>query len=369
MGRVYKRKGQDWHYVRLYWQGKYLTFSHYHGERMTEKTAVKLLGQIQGDIERKVFNALKYKQGQSPVSEYLHEWMAVCESSWAVGTRKAYSSYIRNHLEPFFEENRVVVQEVRKQILDRLRLWLMGERKLTGQTAWHIINGCLRSCLHHAWESELIDHMPPFPRRKEYTIPQHTVKYVTRDVQSAILDAIPSEHRPVFLWLSLHLRRPSEAMGLRREDFDPVRRIFTLRHGVSGRQDVDHTKTRTEDEIPCHGDYRAILEGMRHEYPFSPYMFTCKTSRQKGNRYTHTILRNIWLEACKKVGVSLTLYQGTKHSTAQGYLDDGYSFEQLRVVTGHTSLASVKHYASATVEIRRGLMERKVVPLRKAENS
>ena len=78
-------------------------------------------------------------------------------------------------------------------------------------------------------------------------------------------------------------------------------------------------------------------------------------------------VRNIWLDACKKVGVTVTMHQGTKHSTAQSYLDDGYSFEQLRVVTGHASIASVKHYASATVEHRRSLLERRVVPLRKRE--
>ena len=76
---------------------------------------------------------------------------------------------------------------------------------------------------------------------------------------------------------------------------------------------------------------------------------------------------NIWREACKKAGVTITMYQGTKHSTAQSYLDDGYSFEQLKEVTGHASIASVRHYATATVEHRRSLLERKAVPMKRRE--
>lgn len=53
--------------------------------------------------------------------------------------------------------------------------------------------------------------------------------------------------------------------------------------------------------------------------------------------------------------------------TAQAYLDAGYSFEDLKIVTGHQSMGSVKHYAHATIETRRALMDRRVVPIRKVE--
>ena len=103
---------------------------------------------------------------------------------------------------------------------------------------------------------------------------------------------------------------------------------------------------------------------MTFPFPFSPFMFTCRSSRHPQKRYSKDILNKAWNDACAKVGVTISLYQGTKHSSAQSYLDSGYSFEQVMLVTGHKSMSSVKHYAHAEIEHRRSLMERRVVPLR-----
>ncbi len=55
-GSVHQQKGADWWYVRKYHKGHYYSFSWYHGERMeSERMALKLLGQIQGDIGLAVF--------------------------------------------------------------------------------------------------------------------------------------------------------------------------------------------------------------------------------------------------------------------------------------------------------------------------
>lgn len=111
-GSVQKRAGADWWYVRLYWQKKYRNFTWYGGNRMySDKIAYKLLSQIQGDIERGVFNPLKYTKGQSPIAAYLWEWYEINESTWAPATAKAYHSYIKIHLEPYFLHSRIVVQD------------------------------------------------------------------------------------------------------------------------------------------------------------------------------------------------------------------------------------------------------------------
>ncbi len=362
-GSVHQQKGADWWYVRKYHKGHYYSFSWYHGERMeSERMALKLLGQIQGDIERGVFNPLKYSKGQSPIAAYLKEWLSLNESRWSPATASTYRSYVTTHLEPYFRDSRVVIQEVRKAVLDRLRLHLV-EKGLSGQTAFSIINGCLKSCLHYAWESEVIDHMPPFPRRKDFAIKAEPLRYISLDVQRSIIEAADPEHRPVLWWLALHMRRPSEAISLRKSDYDPERKIFLLRHGQSARKNVDHIKTRDVHELPCHAQMVQILRDMKHAHPFSPFMFTCESSKQPGKQYTKEILNRIWRDACKKVGVSINLYNGTKHSTAQSYVDCGYTPEQTMLVLGSKSMSTVRHYTEMDkVEIRRNLME-KVVPM------
>ena len=122
------RRPQGWWFVRLYHQRKYYTFSWYHNGRMwDERDARKLLSQIQGDIERGTFNPLRYTKGQSPVAEFIREWYEINESRWSPATRQTYKTYLDRHLVPYFKDSRIVIQEVRKQVLDRLRIRLMQD--------------------------------------------------------------------------------------------------------------------------------------------------------------------------------------------------------------------------------------------------
>lgn len=302
-GSIHKRGDAGWWFVRLYWQKKYYTFAWYHNDRMySEKIAQRLLNQIQGDIERGVFNPLRYTKGQSPVSAFLWEWWELHESQWAPATSAAYKSYIKIHLEPYFKYSKVVIQEIRKPVLDKL-LKDLRAKGVSGLTCHHIINGCLRACIRYAWESELIDHMPPFPRRKEYGIQRKSVRYISLETQAAIIEAMEECHRPIFLWLSYHMRRPSEAMALRKSDYDPENRVFHLQHGRSFNKNVDHIKTTDEHILPCHGAMVDFFDRYKSDHPFSPYMFTNPCADNKDKQYNESSLFLIWRRACEKVGV------------------------------------------------------------------
>ena len=61
--------------------------------------------------------------------------------------------------------------------------------------------------------------------------------------------------------------------------------------------------------------------------------------------------------------MKINLYNGTKHSTAQSYVDAGYTPEQTQIVLGSKSMNTVKQYTEMDkIEIRRALMD-KVVPI------
>ncbi len=369
-GSVHKRKDADWWFVRFYWQGKYYTFSWYQNNRMySEKIARKLLAQIQGDVERKVFNPLRYTKGQSPVASFLWEWWEIHEAQWAPATTAAYKSYIKHHLEPYFRHSKVVLQEIRKPVLDRL-LMALKAKEVSGLTCHHIINGCLRACIRYAWESELIDHMPPFPRRKDYGITKRAIRYISIETQRQIIETMEECHRPLFYWLSYHMRRPSEAMALRKADYNPKDRTFTLRHGVSYNKNVDRIKTSDEHILPCHAEMVQYFDNYRSDYPFSPFMFTNPYADNKDKQYNESSLYQIWKKACDTVGVSINLYNGTKHSTAQSYVDDGYTPEQTMQVLGSKSMNTVKQYTDMEkVEIRRRLLDRVVVNIKEGKKT
>ena len=78
-------------------------------------------------------------------------------------------------------------------------------------------------------------------------------------------------------------------------------------------------------------------------------------------------LRNISEAATAKVGVRINLYNWTKHSTAQSYVEDGLTPEQVQIVLGSKSMNTVRQYTDLDkIEIRRALLD-KVVQIRKVE--
>ena len=203
--------------------------------------------------------------------------------------------------------------------------------------------------------------MPPFPKKGMYHIQEPIIKWIPEDRQMKIINAIPEEHRPIFLWLKYHLRRPSEAMALLREDYYEIEGIFIIRRSISNRVEIERTKTGAV-HIPCHSDFRELAERIKR-HP-TKYFFTCRSSRKDGKRYTREILAQVWKKACEEVSESIGLYQGLKHSSCCQYVNEkGLSLSELQTITDHARLDSVKKYAQVEVARKRELMNRKVVPI------
>jgi integrase len=215
--------------------------------------------------------------------------------------------------------------------------------------------------MDYAWRSRKIPEMPPFPKRSDYQLVNPTIKWLPENRQMAIIDAIPEEHQPVFLWLKYHLRRPSEACALYLEDFDPFNKVFTIRRSISFRRMVDSTKTNVEHVIPCHPDFEAVAFKL-FKKQVGPFFFTNPLARKEGKRYTNESLNNIWKKACKAAGEDIDLYSGLKHSSCSQYINEkGLSLTDLQAITDHASLESVRKYAKMEVSRKRELMSRPTV--------
>lgn len=363
-GSIHRRSdlNHPWYYIKWYWEEKYYTIAWSNGRMMYNLKgpdgAEKLLHQMQGDAESGAFSLEKYLRGQSQVVPFLYEWLEECKGNWSPGTYRGYCSLVRNHLEKYFSKHQYALPEVQLNVINKIK----NELQLTPKGKKNVVD-CLHSAMDYACRSRLIDFMPKFPKRGDYQIEDADPKYISPDIQREIIEAMPIQHRPIFLFLAYHMRRPSEAMRLMKEDYDPVRKCFKIQRGISSNQEVEFTKTKKRHEIPCSNMFIPVLESLKTEYPFSPYIFTTRESKHPHKRYTRAILGRLWKDACKKVGVTISLYEGTKHSTAQYYLDQGYSYEQLQIITDHASKESVKRYAHALLENKRALLDGDVVPL------
>ncbi|MEE9495316.1 MAG: tyrosine-type recombinase/integrase [Desulfobacterales bacterium] len=192
------------------------------------------------------------------------------------------------------------------------------------------------------------------------------------DRQIKIIEAIPTIHQPIFWFLKHHLRRPSEAMALYKDDYDPNLDAFIIRRTISARKLVNRTKAGVEHIIPCHSAFKPILLDLNDRPPqyISPFLFTCPSSRLEGKRYSHSIMSKLWKDACKRAGESISMYAGLKHSSCCQYINEkGLSMSDLQAITDHARLDSVKRYAKTELARKRELMERKVIRLEERRGS
>jgi integrase len=329
----------------------------YNGEFMYhQKLADKCLATIQSDYEKYMrgegaFRIEKYTgKGWTDVIEYFQEWLEIKRSK-KPATYKGYRSFLNNWIKPFFEKHPVMLHEIK---LDTLYA-LLDFVKLSPKGKYNVMN-CFHAFMVFAWRSERIPEVPPFPEKSEYGLVQPVIKWLPEERQMRIINAIPEEHRPIFLWLKYHLRRPSEACALRKEDYDPFNDVFIIRRTLSARQLVESTKTNTIHVIPCHSEFNPIAKQLL-KTP-GHFLFQNPRGTRKGGRYSVESMNLLWRKACQAAGESIDMYSGLKHSSCCQYLNDkGLSISELQIITDHANMESVKRYGKIEIDRKRQLLE------------
>jgi integrase len=333
---------------------------HYKGEPLYDRRmAQKLLACMQADVEKSVFRIEQYTKIPSNVGDYLKEWLKAVKPTLAPATYKDYRGSIENYLIPFFEKEPIQLHEVRYDTLVRI----LNSIKRGGKGKLNVMY-CLHACLDFAWRSGRIPVVPPFPKRKAYNITDTPIVWLPEDRQRAVIEAIPTEHQPIFWWLKFHLRRPCEAASLHKVDFDG--KVFIIHRSFSDRQLIQRTKTGEIHYVPMVDEFIPYYEAEKAKQEsgliVSPYFFINPKGERPGQPYTGKALSRLWKEACAKVGESIPLYPGVKHSSCSQLVNEhGYSIHEVQMATDHARLESVKRYAKVEVSARKALLEKKVI--------
>ena len=340
----------------------------YKGEKMySRKTAEKLLALMQAEVENGTFYLEKYLNVSfSEVIPFIDGWLEGLPGTVSPATLKGYRSYVKNHIGPYFKKrNNLTLADIQLDTIKDLMRSLKNTKRepLSPKMKLNVIS-CLHVILDEAWRSRRIVAMPAFPRANEYQLEEPVIKWLPEDRQLSILEKIPQEHQPIFYFLKYHLRRPAEAIALHKEDFDGV--SFRIHRSISARQLTGKTKTGEIHNIPCHPDFRELLDiekdkQIRHGLIFSPFMFVNPMARRQGKRYTNESLNIIWKAACKEAGEDIDLYSGLKHSSCSQYINErGLSESELQVITDHARLESVRRYAKTEVARKMELMVKRI---------
>lgn len=347
--------------VQFYHRGRKGWLTHYDGIPLYSlELANKLRARAQEDVEAEakgegIFRWERYTRQSIDTLAYLWDWLEIEKPHLAKATYQGYYYAISKHLEPFFQVHPVPLRKLNYTLLMTLLNSMTG---LAGKSRQNVI-GTLRACLSFALKDQRITAIPPFPAQKKYNIQKPVVLWLPEERQLKVIDAIPKQHQPIFAWAKWHYRRPNEACALQKADFDGNN--FYVRWGFSAGELHPYTKTKKEFETPCDDEFRPYLEFMTKG--FSNFFFQNPRALNRERHYTVWVMRRIWKIACRKVGESIDLYQGLKHSSCCQFLNEkGGTLTELAEITGQ-DLTSLQHYVTTEVARKRELMGRKVVTL------
>lgn len=353
----------------LHGGGKFWMRHHDKAKCIGYEMASRCLNQMRTDWEaycrgERAFDINKYRGSYTDVIPYLQAWLKTKEGKVTPGTFKLYSGSISKHLIPFFERHPVQLHEIQKDTIDLL----VSELTCAPKTRKNIVN-VLHACLVDANVSNRIPKMPGFPKKGDYQIKKKPILWITEAEKDAIFEHIPEEHLPIFWWLRLSWRREGEAIALLKTDYDPRIDAFVIHRGVSDRKIAEKTKDGEIHVWPCDERFKPYLKKILKQREFSPFMFTCQSSRMEGKRYTREILMKAWKDACAKVGIVIDIHRGLRTSGASSAINEfNWSLEEAQIHGQWSKVDTLKEfYGKYDLERIRGLQKRMVIPMKKRE--
>jgi integrase len=192
--------------------------------------------------------------------------------------------------------------------------------------------------------------MPKFP---EFEIPEADFRTIDLDQQDAIIQAIPDQmDRAYILFTARQMVRPSETRALFWEDVDFRHDRVTIRRHFSLNELRETTKSKRIKILPLHAEVRDSLQRLPHHIR-SPFVF-----QKDGRPYSESYGRKLWNRVTAEKGIDISLYQGTRHSSATEAVSR-VGMDVVQEFLGHTRRAMTKRYARITVDSLRAVFPEK----------
>ena len=176
--------------------------------------------------------------------------------------------------------------------------------------------------------------------------------------QEAIINDIKA-HEPLRVWLCIKWLatyiaiRPGEMRGLTEGHVDRQRGLLIVPHPKEKRAKII---TLIEEDIEI---VRALPLAFNPDMPFFRHERNLKGGVKAGSRLGHRAIYLAWKRACGRMGIEgVSLYPGTKHSTAMGYREI-CTPEQIMAMTLHRTGAAFRRYFQTGGEDLKNLFERR----------
>jgi integrase len=197
------------------------------------------------------------------------------------------------------------------------------------------IMSCLHAMLSDAKKFGDIGIIPAFPK---INVPESDIRTIDLDLQDKIVNAIADQMDHAYiLFTAREMVRPSETRALWWEDIDFKHDRVTIRRHFSLNELRATTKAKQIKILPLDAETKAALERLPRHIS-SPFVF-----QRAGCPYSESYARKLWNKVCSENGVKISLYQGTRHSSATEAVDR-VGMDRVQEFLGHTKPAMTRRY-------------------------
>ncbi len=205
----------------------------------------------------------------------------------------------------------------------------------------------LNFILNYAFDREVISKKPTTPKTKKAEV-RDVENFLTDLEQEKILSKITDPlYRAMIECLIIYAMRPCEIRALTWGDLDFGGRVISIsRHYSDGSTLTEGRKSNNKIHyLPMTEKFLDLIRSMPHSINKNELLFKGK----HGGPVGANVLGRHWGNACKQAKIKhIELYEGTKHSRLSFLKRQGYSDDQLILLSGHTNVETLKRYAQIT---------------------
>lgn len=332
-------------HVYLYSDSRGNAFSSY-------EQAERILTKIRAEIDAGNFDITRYvaeKLKPLRFTNWSNEWLR--KKSIEVEIKRKTPAYLKTlrvyirKFQDFFEDEDI--REIGAKRINDFYLSLGCSPKY----AWNIMSA-LHKILNDALRWKDIHEMPAFPK---FEVPENNMETIDLDQQDAIINAIPNlMDRAFILFTAREMVRPSETRAIQWGDLDLKHDRVTIRRHFSLNEIRPTTKAKRIKILPLDGEVKEILQSLPRHLT-SPFVFW----KMNGRPFSESWARKLWKRISLSFGINISLYQGTRHSSATEAADR-VGIDKVQEFLYHTNRKMTERYAQKNPERLRNVLRRKV---------
>lgn len=257
---------------------------------------------------------------------------------------KAVKVYVRKYFQGYFKN--IDIRDIGTKTISDFQLTLIGAPHYVKN-----ITDCLRKMLNDAFRWGELKQKPDF---EKIEVPEPDVKTIELDQQDSVINAIPDQtDRAFILFTARQMIRPCETRALQWNDLDLRRGIVTIRRHFSLNELRPTTKSKNIKRLPLDGEVQRILTSLPRHI-ISPFVFW---KGKSGKPFSESWARKLWKRTSSPLGINISLYQGTRHSSATEAADRA-GIDATQEFLHHTNRRMTERYVKQNPERLRKVLRK-----------